>query len=331
MVQVKSGGRAVYTKMAKRRPRVKALTQEQQQPYDNLLKSLLEGQEEHVIHYFLTEAVYVETLHIEIMRTLLRVDRVYKVRYKGEIHILHLEFETGTDPTMAARLLDYHAYLYHKYKLPVISVIVYPFRTTMATSPLEETSDGKQILIFHFRIFPLWKLSAEKYIREHAVAMYALLPAMDGANAHLLSQAIDEMVQYYQDNKIQLARELRWLGIVLRRADIVSVEEKRKVEERLNMYDDLMEKDPKMQKIRAESEARGEAKGEAKGISKGRTEGLQTAILVIVKGRFPSLFKMAKQSVRHISTNEELSNLLAQIAVAPDETAARLLLTPDTK
>jgi len=135
------------------------------------------------------------------------------------------------------------------------------------------------------------------------------------------------MVQYYQDNKIQLARELRWLGIVLRRADIVSVEEKREIEERLSMYDDLMEKDPKMQKIRDESEARGEAKGEAKG----RTEGLQTAILVIVKGRFPSLFKMAKQSVRHISTDEELSNLLAQIAVAPDETAARLLLTPDTK
>jgi len=135
------------------------------------------------------------------------------------------------------------------------------------------------------------------------------------------------MIQYYQDNKIQLARELRWLGVVLRRADIVSVEEKREIEERLSMYDDLMEKDPKMQKIRAESEARGEAKGEAKG----RTEGLQTAILVIVKGRFPSLFKMAKQSVRHISTDEELSNLLAQIAVAPDETTARLLLTTHTK
>jgi hypothetical protein len=30
------------------------------------------------------------------------------------------------------------------------------------------------------------------------------------------------------------------------------------IEERLSMYDDLMEKDPKMRKIRAESEARGE-------------------------------------------------------------------------
>jgi hypothetical protein len=36
------------------------------------------------------------------------------------------------------------------------------------------------------------------------------------------------------------------------------------IEERLSMYDDLMEKDPKMRKIRAESEARGEARGEAR-------------------------------------------------------------------
>jgi hypothetical protein len=87
------------------------------------------------------------------------------------------------------------------------------------------------------------------------------------------------------------------------------------------MSDDLMEKDPKMQKIRAESEA--------KGLSKGEVKGLQTALLVIVKGRFPSLYELAKQRVKQISTSEELSALLAQVAAAPDEAAARLLLTAE--
>jgi hypothetical protein len=256
-----NGGREVSIHMAKRQSKRKQPTQDQQQPYDNLLKSLLEGQEEKMLPYFLHDGVYLETLDIEVIRPLLRIDRVYKILYKGLAHILHLEFETGSNNKMATRLLDYHAYLYRKYDLPVISIIVYPFRTTVATSPLEEISHGKLVLVFHFQVIALWLLSAEKYVQEHAVAMYALLPAMEGANARLIIRAIDEMVQYYQNDGHALGRELRWLGIVLRRAEIVPLEEKRVIEERLSMYDDLMEKDPQMMRIRAESEAKGEVKG----------------------------------------------------------------------
>jgi hypothetical protein len=305
-----------YVNMVKSKRKVS--TQEQQQPYDNLLKSLLDGQEEHLIHHFLAEAVYLETLNIEVMRTLLRVDRVYKVLYKRKEHILHLEFETGADGNMASRLLDYHAYLYYKYGLPVISIIVYPFRTTIATSPLEEMSDEEQILIFRFRVFPLWVLSAEKYVQEHEVAMYALLPAMEGANVQLLGKAIDDMIKYYQDDEIKLARELRWMGIVLRRADIVPLEEKREIEERISMYDDLMEKDPKMRSIRAESEVKGEAKA------------LRKVIVAVVKRRFPSLIELAQQRVKSLATPAELDALFEQIESASDESAARLLLTPST-
>jgi hypothetical protein len=179
-------------------------TQEQQQPYDTLLKSLFEGQEEQMLPYFLDGAVYLETLDIEVVRSILRVDRVYKVFYNGQEHILHLEFETNSNSGMAARLLDYHTYLYRKYELPVISTIVYPFRTEVAVSPLEEVSHGRPILIFHFQLFKLWELSAEKYVRSHAFAMYALLPAMGDANVQLLIKAIREMIQYYQDNEVTL-------------------------------------------------------------------------------------------------------------------------------
>ncbi len=102
------------------------------------------------------------------------------------------------------------------------------------------------ILFFRFRVFPLWRVSAKKYVQEHIVPMYALLPAMQGANAQLVVQAISEMVQYYQQDNAALMREVRWMGIILRRADIIPLEEKRIIEERLSMFDDLMEKDPKM-------------------------------------------------------------------------------------
>ncbi|SRR6266487_16592 len=299
-------------------------TVEQQQPYDNILKSLLEGQEAQILPYLLDEeVVYLDTLTIEVMRTLLRTDRVYKVLYRGREHILHLEFETDSKSFMDSRLLDYHAYFYHKYHLPVISIVVYPFETTMAQSPLQELSGEEVILFFRFRVFPLWRVSAQKYVQEHIVPMYVLLPAMQGANAQLLSRAIDEMVQYYQQDNATLARELRWMGIVLRRADIVPLTEKRMIEERLSMYDDLMEKDPKMRQIRAESEAIGEARGEAKG----EVKGLRISILTITEARFPALVGLARQRVKTLKKADELTALLKQLLAVSDEAAARSLLT----
>jgi hypothetical protein len=80
------------------------------------------------------------------------------------------------------------------------------------------------------------------------------------------------------------------------------------------MYDDLMEKDPKMRRIRAESEAKGEAKG------------LKIAIMTIVNRRFPSLAEQVQQHVKSITKVEDLRALVEQVAIASDETAARSLL-----
>jgi hypothetical protein len=90
------------------------------------------------------------------------------------------------------------------------------------------------------------------------------------------------------------------------------------IEEMLSMYDDLMEKDPKMRKIRAESEARGEAKGAIKT--------LRMTILVLVQGRFPALLEQAQQRVKRTTSVDELKQLFEQLASASDEAAARALL-----
>jgi hypothetical protein len=50
---------------------------EQQQPFDNALKSLLEGQEAQILPHILPGAIYQETYSIETVRTILRTDRVY--------------------------------------------------------------------------------------------------------------------------------------------------------------------------------------------------------------------------------------------------------------
>ncbi len=88
------------------------------------------------------------------------------------------------------------------------------------------------------------------------------------------------------------------------------------------MLDELTERDPKIKKIRAESEARGVAKGKAEGEAKG----LQEAVVTVVEGRFPPLVDLAQQKVTQINRTDTLTVLLKTLTKAPDEDAARLLL-----
>ena len=238
------------------------------------------------------------------------------------MHILHLEFETNSDGDMDLRLLEYHAFFWRKYKLPVLSLIVYPFPTTVVESPLEEKSGNEILLTFKFSTLCLWKLNGERYIRERILCMYSLLPAMDGVGARLLMRAIDEMAEYYKDNAHRLSGELIRFSLLLRRAERIPPEEKHQVEERLSMWDNLMEQDPKMQQMRAESEARGVAQGVAQGLAQG-VAAMQGAALDALQKRFPLLAKTAKADIERITSLDALRPLIAEIVVARDEAMAR--------
>ncbi len=148
--------------------------------------------------------------------------------------------------------------------------------------------------------------------------MIAKLHGKGVQRAWQIHKAIDEMVKYYKGKTAKLAAELRWMGIVLRKAKTLPRTDKREIQERLNMWDDLMERDPKMKKIRKESEAKGEAQGLAKG--------LRTAVITVVTLRFPPLTELAQQKVTRIRKPETLNMLLEQVTSVPDEETARSLL-----
>lgn len=88
------------------------------------------------------------------------------------------------------------------------------------------------------------------------------------------------------------------------------------------MWNNLLEEDPYIQKIRAKRLAEGEAKGEARG----EVIASQKMVLEFVEGRFPSLTELARERVHKIKTTEALRQLARQIAAAPDENTARQIL-----
>ncbi|MDQ6660261.1 MAG: hypothetical protein M3Z24_04765 [Chloroflexota bacterium] len=289
-------------------------------------------------------------MNVEVLRTPLRVDRVYKGKHQGEDCIIHLEMESGANSKISHRLLEYNAYLLSKFELPVISIIVYPFRVSMAKSPLRVMHRKQELLTFHFIVFPLWKLEAEDYLKEHQVIMYALLPVMHGANYQTLSQALDELVTCYNGNDERLQKKLLCFSVLMRRAETVPSEDKARMEERIHMFDNLLENDPWIQKKAAEAKARGEAEGRLEGQKEGRMEGrreghregrregqregrvegeiigAQKTLLSILEVRFPELKEYADKRIKRISQVEQLNILTKQIVAAPDENIARFVL-----
>ena len=286
----------------------------QHQPYDHALKSLMGDQAAEIIPQLVPEAELVIEQNVEIKRELLRADLVYRIQYKGNPHILNLELQAGSDSEMAYRLLLYHVELHLEYKLPVISVVLYLFETSVPESPYKETSGDEELLILYYRVLALWTLDAREILQKHVIGMYTFLPAMKGANAALLIQAINEMGQRYK--RPQLVRHLTRFRIILHRTKTLSGQDKQSVEDYMHQYqyDSLLDEDPEIQER----------------IARGKVEALQEMVTMAVENKFPSLVELAQERVVLIEKLDALRQLVILILNAPDEATARWLLNTFT-
>ncbi len=240
-----------------------------QQPYDNILKRILESRPAEIIPRLLDggnieireilEVNIYQELNIELLIPPRRVDRVYKGTYRGNPHIFHFEVETAERvmrSIVAKRMLIYHSLLFEKYNLPVISAIIYPFKAAMAQSPLIELSGDEELLRFNFWTMPLWKLDARKFIGNRDLCMYPFLPAMEHISPETLEGAFEEMVKYYADDKSTLREQLICFLTVMNRANRLPAVELEQVERKIRMYDPLIEEDPYIRQLVARNVAK---------------------------------------------------------------------------
>lgn len=99
------------------------------------------------------------------------------------------------------------------------------------------------MLAFNFMILGLWEKDAREVLNTHVSAAYFLLPAMKNADATLLGLAIEELVQRFQGDDMELGRHLTGLSMMLQRSDIMSDEEKLTAQEHLKRFAHLMKDD----------------------------------------------------------------------------------------
>ncbi len=211
---------------------------------------------------------------------------------------------------MTYRTLLYHVELFGKYRLPVISMVMYPFETSLTEPVFREESGSEILLEFHHLVLRLWTLEAVQYIRKRVVSMYTLLPVMKGANASLLLQAIDEMERKY--TRTDFVRHLVRFRTILRRSMTLSMQDKQIVEDHMDItYDSLLDEDPEIQER----------------IAKAKIEERQQSVIDFIEARFPTLLETAQEQVARLNKPDELTRLTKQIALAPDESTARWVLS----
>ena len=172
-----------------------------------------------------------------------------------------------------------------KHGKPVISIVIYPFRVKLPKAPLRIVVGSEEIHTFWYRVIALWKLRARSYLNRDVVGMYALLPTMRGATYEVLKQALDEMKAFYGENRRRLAEQILLFDTFLQRTDTLSIVEKCKVQEYLDMFDSLLDESHFVKKKTAEAKAEGRVEGRAEERAEA-IEALRQLILGIVQARF---------------------------------------------
>ena len=310
----------------------------QQQVYDTSFKSLLQNQTVEKLNFFVEGIESARELSEKALKPSLNVDGAYLIQQNRVEKVLHVEFETDPASDMPHRMHEYCGILFRKYKKTIISLVVCPFRTSIADPPLVMLDEGKESLVFHYRVMRLWQYQAYKMLEQHLVFLYALLPTMEDANYEVLAQALEEMKVYYEGQPKELSIHLLWFDTLLWRTDTVSSEDQWRTKKKMDELDDFLEQSPYVQKKKEEGRKEGREIGREigreegreigreEGLEEGLARGLQKAFVAIVEGRFPPLVELAQERVSQVTQPDELGLLLKQIATIPDETSALWLL-----
>lgn len=294
-----------------------------QQPYDSTLKALFEANTADMLSFVVGATVErITELTGETLKPPLRVDRGYEVWRNGKLHVVHVEMETDGDDDMDARMLEYFGILYHRYKKPIISVVMYPFQTTTPEPPLEVSSDDEEVMRFKYRVRKLWEEDARQFIQEWPASLYALVPTMKNADYEVLSQALDAIAVFYARQHRLLRIRLLWFDLFLTRTKTVTAEDRRRIMQKLDQFDSLLAQSRYVQKKMAE----GEEKGKEKGKEEGRIKTLQDLACELIEESFPALAQLARQQIEGMTNPASLNMLVKSLAKAQDEPTVRTLL-----
>ena len=311
-------------------------------PWDNVLKQLIRKDPYAFIALFLPEARFIKSFPYNLQDANREADALLEVIFHEQIMLLHIEFQTSNDPTMANRLLMYNILARNQYDLPVLSCVIYLLKDGNVTqSPLKLTIPGDlEILRFHYQSLELESLSIGDILAMKQVGLIPLLPlTYDGIkreNIVAMFQEIDDAENIDETQK----EELKLIGYTL--ASLVLRRKKNVLDQewligRFHKMHDIIREAPIYQEILREGFLEGVMKGMKEGMKEGVKEGMKEAqqealqtlrhgFISLVNTRFPLLATLAYDEAERIEDQKTLVDLMVKVAAAQTQKDAQAAL-----
>jgi predicted transposase YdaD len=156
-------------------------------PYDATTKQLLEADPAAWLAYVglptTDPAVLVDA---DLSTVLAAADKVVRVEGSAP-RLVHVELQSGYDPTLPARMLQYGVLLHRRHRLPVASVVVLLRRQAdgpALSGRLDLAWQGEPYLTFAYRVVRAWALPVEAVLAG-GLGTLPLAPLADVAQAQL--------------------------------------------------------------------------------------------------------------------------------------------------
>ncbi len=303
-------------------------------PYDDNVKKLVDANPQDFVLLVLGRGQFEFALPHELKSVHLHADALFRVLLDGILMLLHIEFQSGYDPIMQERLLEYNtlASREHGY-LPVCSCVIHLKKdSSIPKSPfIRKLPTGEEIVRFHYKSIELWNMSSDELLQTGLVGLLPLVPlTQGGTQQEVVEEMFAELKSAGKTELLVIASAIASLAF-----EDTSPAKQKWLERTLAMLNDIIRNTRYYQGILKEGREEGREEGLEEGLEKGREEVFRQelqrqreALLDIVIKRFPKIVRSVRKQIEAIDDSAILWHLIVEMsAVQTDEEARELLLT----
>ena len=302
--------------------------------------SLLRVSPQGFIDFFLPGARYLDEQPQKLQSHPRTVDGLVKVQLKDDIMLIHFEFQSHNDATMAKRLQEYNMLIWNEFEVPVLSCVIHLLGDGhIAPSPflrkLPAEAGEKKIHDFSYATIELGDLRADDILTMHQPGLLPLLTlTKGGATREVIQRMFSELEAVADQNVTFIAytlatfslqrsneRELPWLERTYKHMYDIITESP--------FYKSIIAKGLAQGRERGLKEGReqgleqGREQGLEQGLEKGQLTALRQAIVDVVHERLPALVQFAESQVATIHDPIQLRRLVVKMSTVPDTEQAK--------
>jgi predicted transposase/invertase (TIGR01784 family) len=264
--------------------------------YDNVCKFLAESFSEDFARWLLGKPLTLTSLSpSELSLEPIRADALILLE-SSEV-VLHLEFQTGTDPNMAFRMLDYRVRVYRRFPNKQMRQIVIYLKPSASELVQQQTFiiPGTR---HEFEVIRLWEIPTQQLLTSSGLWPLAVLSQTENRVKVLedIGKRIETLDNRRQKSNVAASTAIL-AGLLLEEQVIKQI-----------LSEEIMRESVIYQQIEAE----GIRKGKAQGIQEGRQEEGVSLIIRLLKRRLGEISPILESQIISLSIEqlEELGEAL---------------------